>query len=98
MDASGLKPKDDNIAAVIRAATPTSVMELKAFLGLINYYAKFLPNMSIHLAPLYDLLKKGAAWEWQNKQETAFKHVKEAIQTSKFLAHFDPNKTIEVGM
>ncbi|XP_037564767.1 uncharacterized protein K02A2.6-like [Dermacentor silvarum] len=98
VDASGLKPKDDNIAAVIRASTSTSVTELKAFLGLINYYAKFLPNLSTHLAPLYDLLKKGATWEWRNKQETAFKHVKEAFQTSKFLAHFDLKKTIEVRM
>lgn len=46
--------------------------------------------MSTHLAPLYDLLKKGATWEWRDKQKTAFKHVKGAILTSKFLAHFDP--------
>ncbi|KAK8771294.1 hypothetical protein V5799_025462 [Amblyomma americanum] len=54
IDAKGLRPKDDNIKAVIEAPEPTSVSELKAFLGLVNYYGKFLPNLATVLAPWYD--------------------------------------------
>ena len=50
--------------AIVNAPVPKSVTELKVFLGLVNYYAKFIPNLSPHLAPLYQLLKKGREWAW----------------------------------
>lgn len=96
VDANGLKPKDDNIEAVLQAPVPKSVSELKSFLGLINYYAKFLPNLSTVLAPLYNLLTKGATWKWQQVHEEAVRKVKQAIQASKFLTHFDPNKPLKL--
>lgn len=96
IDAKGLRPKDDNMKAVIEAPTPTSVSELKAFLGLVNYYGKFLPNLATVLAPLYALLAKGTRWQWEPKQERAFQTVKEAIAASKFLAHFDPDKPLRL--
>ena len=46
---------------------PTNVTQLKAFLGLISYYAKFLPDRATKLAPLYQLLLKDTQWEWYDK-------------------------------
>ena len=54
----GLHPLPSNVDAIVNAPAPKSVTELKAILGLVNYYAKFIPNLSMHLAPLYQLLKK----------------------------------------
>lgn len=96
IDAKGLRPKDDNVKAVVEAPAPTSVSELKAFLGLVNYYGKFLPNLATVLAPLYALLAKGAMWKWEREQEKAFRNAKEAIVASKFLAHFDPDKPLRL--
>ncbi|XP_072145012.1 uncharacterized protein [Dermacentor andersoni] len=96
IDAKGLRPKDDNIKAVVEAPKPTSVSELKAFLGLINYYGKFLPNLATRLAPLHALLSKGVKWQWSQEQEKAFQQVKQAIVASKFLAHFDPDKPLRL--
>lgn len=70
--------------------------ELKAFLGLINYYGKFLPNLATMLAPLHALLSKGVKWQWSQEQEKAFQQVKQAIVASKFLAHFDPDKPLRL--
>lgn len=59
IDADGLHYLQDNLEAVLAAPKPASVSQLKSFLGLVTYYAKFLPNLSTTLAPLYGLLKKG---------------------------------------
>ena len=54
-------PLPDKIEAIEAAPAPTSVTELKAYLGLLTYYGKFLPQLSTRLAPLYELLKKGVS-------------------------------------
>jgi len=51
----GLKPTTSKVKAILDAPTPQSVSELKAFLGLVNYYSKFLSNLATTLAPLYRL-------------------------------------------
>ena len=45
----GLLPSPDKISTISKAATPKNVTELKAFLGLINYYGKFVPHLSSKL-------------------------------------------------
>ena len=56
IDASGLSPCAEKVQAVRDAPAPTNVSELKSFLGLLNYYSKFLPNLFTVLTPLYRLL------------------------------------------
>ena len=63
--------------------------ELKAFLGLVNYYGKFLPNLSTTLAPLHKLLTKGARYQWSQNQQSAFDIVKSQLASSKVLVHYD---------
>lgn len=58
----GIQPMDDKVEAITNAPSPTNVSELKSYLGLINYYQKFPPNLSSLLAPLHRLLQKVAVW------------------------------------
>ena len=58
IDKNGLHPTREKVRAIEEAHSPTSVMELRAFLGLFNYYSKFLPNLVSKLSPLYKLLHK----------------------------------------
>ena len=58
IDKDGLHPTDDKMKAVKDAPLPKNATELRSFLGLMNYYGKFLPNLSSVLAPLYELLKR----------------------------------------
>ena len=67
---------------------------LKAFLGLINYYCKFLPKLSTILNPLYSLLHKNRKWNWKSEQEQAFKKGKELIRSPTVLAHYDGTHTL----
>ena len=58
VDGEGIHPLSDKVDAVQEAADPRNVRELKAYLGLVSYYSKFLPKLSMVLASLYNLLKK----------------------------------------
>ena len=57
IEARGLHPLPDKVVAVQQAPTPSNVTELKSYLGLLTY-GKFLPKLSMLLAPLYKLLGK----------------------------------------
>ncbi len=58
----GLQPTPEKVRAVADAPPPQDVTQLKSFLGLVNYYGKFLPNLSTALAPLHFLLQKQTKW------------------------------------
>ncbi len=55
-------PISNKMEALQKAPAPRNVTELKAYLGLLNYYHRFLPNLSIWLAPLHNLLRKSVKW------------------------------------
>lgn len=52
VDAKGLHLVEKKVKAIMDAAAPTSITELKAYLSLLNYFNKFLPNLATLLAPL----------------------------------------------
>ena len=65
--------------AIEEAHSPTSVMELRIFLGLLNYYSKFLPNLASKLSPLYKLLHKTTNWTWGRAQRDVFGEAKRLV-------------------
>ena len=82
----GIQPTEGKVRAIVR---PASVTQLKAFLGLLNYYCKFLPNLATVLVPMYDLLKKGSKWNWGKAQEAAFQKAKSLLQSPRLLVHYN---------
>ena len=64
VDATGLHTTKSKVEAVQEAPQPSSVPELRSFLGLVHYYGKFMPNLATLLNPLNLLLKDGAEWVW----------------------------------
>ena len=89
IDTDSLHPLPDRVRAIKEAPKPTSVTTLKAYLGMLTYYSKFLPKLSTLLYPLYCLLKKGAHWKWGTKQAQAFKASKKLLTSDKCLTHLD---------
>ena len=84
-----MKPAQLKVQAIAQATRLKNVSELKAFLGLVNYYGKFLPNLSTTLALLHKLLTKGACYQWSQNQQSAFNIVKSQLALSKVLVHYD---------
>ena len=87
VDADGLHPLQDKIEAIEAPPIPSNMTELKAYLGLLTYYSKFLPNLSSRLTPLYELLKKDVKWKWTAVRDRAFQ---ELLSSEALLARYDP--------
>ena len=94
VDATGLHPMHEKVEAIKEAPSPSNVTELKAYLGLLNYYNKFLPNLSTVLAPVHKLLQKDTKWQWGDAQQAAFNTSKDLMQSAQVLVHYDPEKDI----
>ena len=70
---------------------PKCVKELQSFIGGINYYARFIPNMADIAKPLYKLLEKETSWEWTNAVQAAFKKLKACLSDSPVLGMYQLN-------
>ena len=91
VDSEGIHPLPDKVDTVQEAPDPRNVRELKAYLCLVSYYSKFLPKLSMVLAPLYNyLLKKKTHWRWMAEEKEAFQQSKELLISSHLLVNFDP--------
>ena len=91
---NGIQPVVDKVKAIQEAPEPQNVSQLRAFLGMLNYYHRFLPNIATTLEPLHMLLRQGTPWKWKQEQQQAFKSAKELLQSADLLIHFDPSKPL----
>jgi len=93
----GLQPTPDKVKAIMGAPKPKNLTELRAYLGLLNYYGKFLPNLAAKTHPLNKLLRKEQKWVWDKACEEAFHWSKTALASSKVLVHYDPSLPIRLA-
>ena len=94
ISAKGIHPVPEKVSAVREAPRPKDVSQLRSFLGMVNYYGKFLPNLATLLRPLYDLLQSAKTWSWGDSQEQAFRKAKELLPSAPLLTHYDPEKQL----
>lgn len=92
----GLKVDPGKVEAITKIPRPSNVNEVRSFLGLVNFYAKFVKNISTILAPLYRLLQKKVEWQWSDSCELAFNKIKNILTSAEVLVHYDPNKQLIV--
>ena len=79
IDITGLHRAPSKVKTIVDTPSPKNVSQLRSFLGLLTYYAKFVPNLSNRLKPLHELLNKTKTWMWTDKCEAAFKDVKTTL-------------------
>ncbi|GBG85485.1 hypothetical protein CBR_g40124 [Chara braunii] len=96
ISAKGLKPDDAKVASIRDWPRPQSVNERRSFLGMTGYYPTFVKNYSIVAAPLTDLTRLDTPWEWTEKCEAAFRHLKHALMHYEVLKLPDPDKPFVV--
>ena len=84
VSAKGLLPTKVKMKAIAEAPSPNNVQQLCSFLRLLNYYGRFIPNLSNMLQPLDVLLKVKVKREWSNECDEAFQLAKECLMLSKF--------------
>lgn len=89
--------KGHKVDAVKGMPSPDNVSSLRSFLGSVQFYSKFLPNLATITEPLHRLTKKGIPWAWGAEQAEAFQKLKDLLSTDTVLAHFDPNLPIGIS-
>ena len=97
IDGEGVHPLPDKVKAIQEALPPTNIQELRAYLGLLTYYNRFLPSMSTVLSLLYKLLQKSTKWQWKTEQNKAFSASKELLTSSHLSVHFDPKLSLTLA-
>ena len=90
----GVETTDEKVRAILKAPEPGSVSQLRSWLGGINYYGKFLKDLSTILAPLYALLRQNQSWHWGAAERSAFEAGKRLLSNPPVLAHFDPKHEV----
>ena len=88
VSAIGIAPLPDRVAALRDSKPPQNRTSLQRFLGMINYYHRFLPELAPILAPLHAQASgKGQSIEWSAECQASFDEVKEILARSVLLHH-----------
>ena len=96
LSSQGLKPTEEKVNAIVNARPPTSVSEVRSFLGTAGFSARFLPDFSTTAEPLRRLTVKGTPFVWEPEQQVAFDKLKQQLASTTSLAYFDPTAETEV--
>jgi hypothetical protein len=88
----GLLTSPDKVETIRNWPAPTSVTELRQFLGLANFYNKFVRNFANIAAPLTSLLKKDVDFVWGPSAVEAFETLRNRLCSAPVLAFVDTSK------
>ena len=97
IDSRGVHTTTSKVDAIQKAPIPRNTQQLRSFLGLLHYYGKFIPNLSLLLHPLNRLLQASTEWKWDEQCDKAFKEAKEKLLSAPILAHYDPSKKLKLA-
>lgn len=94
LSSQGIRPLQSKVRAIQECPAPINLQQLRSYIGLLNYYHKFLPMLSVKLKPLYDLEKKNAKFIWSEECEQVFIESKNMLLKSPALIHYSHDKPI----
>ena len=92
LSATGIRPLPSKTYAIQHMQPPTTPKQVRAFLGLVRYYRKFIKGFAKIAKPLTLLTRQQVKFEWTSVHHTAFLHLKEAIVQAPILYYPDPDK------
>jgi len=92
----GMEMQKEKVEGVLNWPAPRNVKEVQKFLGLANYYRRFIKDFARITAPLHVLVRKEQKWKWEKEQEEAFGRLKAVFTTEPVLAIPDIDKEIRV--
>ncbi|XP_055522812.1 uncharacterized protein K02A2.6-like [Wyeomyia smithii] len=98
LDRQGLRPEPDKIQAIKDMPAPKDLTGVRSFLGALNYYGKFVPDMRTLRYPLDELLKSSTStFKWTPACQSAFEKFKAILSSELLLTHYDPMQEIIVS-
>ena len=98
LSATGIRPLPSKTHAIQHMNPPTKPKQVRAFLGLVGYYRKFIKGFAKIAKPLTLLTRQQVKFEWTRDHQAAFVHLKDTIVQAPILHYPNPNKTYIVYM
>ena len=86
----GIRPDPKKSSEIADLPSPTGVKDLQRFLGMVQYLAPFIPNLSDKTSILRGLIKKDTPWDWTPMHQSAFQAIKDEICNTVTLSYFNP--------
>ena len=83
----GLSTHLEKVKAIMELDRPKKLSQLQTFLGMVVYFAAFIPYYASICSPLFQMLRKGRKWNWGAEEEHAFESAKRTLQESPVLGH-----------
>ena len=96
LGSEGIKMEKEKVKGVLEWLTPKCVKDVQKFLGLANYYCRFIEGFAAVARLLHDMVKKDKRWDWTERQEKAFKELKEWFTKKPVLAAPDIDKKMRM--
>jgi hypothetical protein len=96
ISSEGISVDPTKVQEVMDWKPPTSVHQIRSFLGLVGYYRRFIPDFSKIAKPMTELLKKEAKYRWDDKCDEAFHTLRKLLTTAPVLAQPDNTQPFDV--
>lgn len=93
---NSVRPLKDNLISIKNFPTPKTQKNVRQFLGKINFYHKYVPNIAIKLDPLHNLLRKGQVFNWTKACQESFDEMKQILCSQPILTIYDPKLPIHI--
>lgn len=90
LSADGIAPADEKVKSILQFRAPQTKEELRSFLGLVTYVAKFIPDLATVNSPLRNLLRQETPFDWKAEHQQSFDKLKNQIGSVMNLGYFDP--------
>ena len=92
----GIKMEKGKVKGVLEWPISKGIKDVQKFLGLANYYCRFIKGFVSIARPLHDMVKKDKKWKWTEKQENAFKELKRRFMEELVLVAPDLDKKMQI--
>ena len=92
ISANGISPSPDKVTAMQNTPPPRNLRALRGFIGLFSYYRRYIKDFSKIASPLIELTKKNVKFSWDERCESAFQTLKNALINPPILVYPDVNK------
>lgn len=93
---AGVSPSDAKVSALVNSPVPTTVKQVRQFMGLASYFRKYIPDFATRTASITKLTKNNIKWEWGPEQDTARNYVIKQLISKPLLSIFDPSLPTEL--
>ena len=93
---AGVSADPEKVKSIVGQSPPQNSAEIRSFLGMTQYVARYIPHYATLTEPLRRLTRQDVPWRWSRDEQNSFDNLKSALSSSHVMVYFDPHKHTEV--